>query len=69
MMSKDSERGQGAREPGPGDEANPAPLYRRVQADRQAQILDGRFPVGSQPPTVRELGEAFNASRMTVSRA
>lgn len=45
------------------------PLYHVVQEHIRSQILSGRLKPGDKIPTEKELRDAFNVSRMTISTA
>jgi GntR family transcriptional regulator, histidine utilization repressor len=44
------------------------PIYQRIQADIEANILSGQWPPGHRIPMERELTEVYGCSRMTVSK-
>jgi len=48
---------------------NIVPLYRDVRASLMADIIAGKFPVGSRFPTDYELCDRFQVSRATVREA
>jgi GntR family transcriptional regulator len=48
---------------------NLVPLYRDLRATLMAEIIAGKFPVGSRFPTDYELCERFQVSRATVREA
>lgn len=45
------------------------PLYMQIYRHLQSQILDGTLHVGDKLPSERELGNIYNASRITVRQA
>jgi GntR family transcriptional regulator len=45
------------------------PLHARIKQSLRAGILDGTYPPSSQIPSEREIGERFDASRITVRHA
>lgn len=47
----------------------PAPKYRQIMADLQAQIDDGRLVVDESLPTTAQLAERYGVSRYTVRQA
>jgi GntR family transcriptional regulator len=48
---------------------NLVPLYRDLRATLMAEIVAGKFPVGTRFPTDYELCERFQVSRSTVREA
>jgi GntR family transcriptional regulator len=51
------------------DRTSEIPLYRRIEEDLLAQIVDGLLEAGQAIPTERELCECYGVSRITVRRA
>ena len=49
--------------------ADAGPLYGQIRNTLRAQILDGRYAPGARVPSESELGERFQASRITVRQA
>lgn len=47
----------------------PEPLYGQIRSALRARIVDGTYGPGTRMPSESELGERFNASRITVRQA
>lgn len=46
-----------------------SPIYRQIAEQIRLQISDGRMPVGTRLPTVRELAESLSITKLTVQNA
>ncbi|MGN9807875.1 GntR family transcriptional regulator [Micromonospora sp. BQ11] len=51
------------------DPGSPVPPYEQVRAQLAAQVGDGRLPVGTRLPTVRQLAADLDLAVNTVARA
>ena len=51
------------------DRARSQPLYRQIAEQIKVQINDGRLPVGTRLPTVRQLAVTLGVTRLTVHNA
>lgn len=52
-----------------GTEPEATPLYQRIAAWLEAQIVSGALEMGDRVPSERRIGEALGASRMTARQA
>src|SRR5579859_5001420 len=51
------------------DRQSKSPIYRQIAEQIRLQISDGRMPVGTRLPTVRELAVMLSVTRLTVQNA
>src|SRR5258708_37421922 len=53
----------------PIDRRSDSPIYRQIAEQIRLQISDGRLPIGTRLPTVRELASTLHITRLTVQNA
>src|SRR5258708_32753743 len=51
------------------DRQSKSPIYRQIAEQIRLQISDGRMPIGTRLPTVRELASILSVTRLTVQNA